>query len=71
LFRLGCCFLVGPLTPSAGKYMNDQSALLWTEGGRTWFWGGGGGELDFKVAVSDDSVRRGRYSPVCASGAAR
>jgi hypothetical protein len=44
------------------KYANDQSALLWTEWGsspagdkdRTWFWGGGG-NLHFKVAVSDDS----------------
>jgi hypothetical protein len=44
------------------KYNNDQSALLWTEWGtspagdndRTWFWGGGG-NLRFKVAVSDNS----------------
>ena len=35
--------------------MNDQSALLWTEGSRVFFWGGGGGQLQFKVAVSDDS----------------
>ena len=35
--------------------MNDQSALLWTEGSRVYFWGGGGGQLQFKVAVSDDS----------------
>ena len=35
--------------------MNDQSALLWTEGPRVFFWGGGGGQLQFKVAVSDDS----------------
>jgi hypothetical protein len=24
------------------RYANDQSALLWTEGKRTWLWGGGG-----------------------------
>ena len=37
------------------KYSNDQSALLWSEGGRTWFWGGGGKQVPFKVAVTDDS----------------
>ena len=35
--------------------MNDQSGLLWREGSRTFFWGGGGGQLQFKVAVSEDS----------------
>ena len=35
--------------------MNDQSGLLWTEGDRTFFWGGGGGQLQFKVAVSENS----------------
>ena len=39
------------------KYTNDQSALLWTEGGKTFFWGGGGNNdrAPFKVAVSEDS----------------
>jgi hypothetical protein len=40
------------------KFSNDQSALLWTEGNRTWFFGGGGkpGRApQFKVAYTDNS----------------
>merc|ERR1711871_1258014 len=37
------------------KYQNDQSALLWSEGERTWFWGGGGKLTPFKIGVSSDS----------------
>ena len=29
--------------------------MLWSEGGRTWFWGGGGKLTPFKVGVSSDS----------------
>ena len=45
------------LTPWS-RYNNDQSALLWTEGSRTFFWGGGAHsdpKMPFKVAVSEDS----------------
>ena len=37
--------------------MNDQSALLWTEGSRVWFWGGGGEDLVFQVAVFQNPFR--------------
>jgi hypothetical protein len=40
------------------KDVNDQSALLWQDGNRTWFFGGGRGVtpwMPFKIATSTDS----------------
>jgi hypothetical protein len=40
------------------KNLNDQSGLLWRDGNKIWFFGGGRGEVDtppFKVATSTDN----------------